>query len=127
MEIHAMHGLLLFALATEGVKKYLQQLLSEEDRWLYSKRPILNCGVNSSHTERLTGSGLQAAQVPLHALPPAGASISREEWYANLLRALALHSERRPILLKDLCCSLALLGAALAGVPFSLLPESSLT
>lgn len=34
----------------------MQQLLSEEDRWLYSKRPILNCDMNSSYTARLTGS-----------------------------------------------------------------------
>lgn len=30
MEMHTIHGLLLFALAKEGVKRYLQQLLSEE-------------------------------------------------------------------------------------------------
>jgi hypothetical protein len=50
---------------------------------------------------------------------------SWEEWYANLPWPLALHAGCRPFLLKDLCCSLALLGATLARVPFSLLPENS--
>lgn len=36
-----------------------------------------------------------------------------------------LHAGCRPLLPKDLCCSLVLLGATLAGVPFCPLPENS--
>lgn len=51
MDMHTMHGLLALTLAKEGVNTSLQQLLSEEDRQLHSKRPMLNCGVNTSHPD----------------------------------------------------------------------------